>query len=228
MKCEKCGKEIDDNAKFCCFCGSKVPDKIFCPQCGQKLPAGAVFCSACGKKISETGEEEPSEHGKEETQAENEAGATDAPHAPDGGGLSENGEPSPPKTSVPDFARTDNPNPKEYIESILRKSLMSKAGRFVLRIVIIIAIAAFMGNFNLESSARSAVNDLLEENFNTLTQDMELDPDFQLSKCVRVKIGTKLSNNTYKATAYLENGHEFNITIKKLEDSIQVTMMPIM
>lgn len=80
IKCEKCGADLPQNAKFCLECGEKVkpavPDGMvvcpecnktvvkgrFCPECGHKfvtvcpkcgneLPAGAKFCLECGEKI---------------------------------------------------------------------------------------------------------------------------------------------------------------------------------
>lgn len=36
MFCEKCGKEIKDNVKFCPFCGNKVSGKSGIPPGGAK------------------------------------------------------------------------------------------------------------------------------------------------------------------------------------------------
>ena len=36
MFCEKCGKEIKDNVKFCPFCGNKVSEKVESRQAVQK------------------------------------------------------------------------------------------------------------------------------------------------------------------------------------------------
>ena len=51
MKCSKCNAEIDDNARFCPECGSKIEKFAFCSNCGAKLEEGATFCSNCGEKI---------------------------------------------------------------------------------------------------------------------------------------------------------------------------------
>ncbi|MBQ6275645.1 MAG: zinc-ribbon domain-containing protein [Bacteroidales bacterium] len=51
MKCSKCNAEIDDDAKFCPECGSKIEKFAFCSNCGAKLEEGATFCSNCGEKI---------------------------------------------------------------------------------------------------------------------------------------------------------------------------------
>ena len=37
MKCSKCNAEIDDNARFCPECGSKIEESAFCANCGEKL-----------------------------------------------------------------------------------------------------------------------------------------------------------------------------------------------
>lgn len=51
MKCTKCNAEIDDNARFCPECGSKIEKFAFCSNCGAKLEESATFCSNCGEKI---------------------------------------------------------------------------------------------------------------------------------------------------------------------------------
>lgn len=57
MKCLNCNKEINDGAKFCKYCGSKVlnqdSNKInrTCTKCGQIIPENAKFCKYCGEKI---------------------------------------------------------------------------------------------------------------------------------------------------------------------------------
>lgn len=50
VKCAKCGKAVDANAKFCPECGEKLELKKFCSQCGKPLNAGAKFCPECGAK----------------------------------------------------------------------------------------------------------------------------------------------------------------------------------
>ena len=57
--CPSCGQFVDQNAKFCGFCGNKVvecepadiSDRIECPNCGQRIAANAKFCNYCGSSI---------------------------------------------------------------------------------------------------------------------------------------------------------------------------------
>ena len=65
MKCPECSKEINDNAKFCKYCGKKIEDNntiseipeetiveeplfITCPNCGKEMQANKAFCTNCG------------------------------------------------------------------------------------------------------------------------------------------------------------------------------------
>lgn len=80
VKCEKCGAEMLDNAKFCIKCGAtapaitgdsseikavkkaKSPEKkeekeTLCSSCNHPLRKGASFCVSCGTKLEETGKE---------------------------------------------------------------------------------------------------------------------------------------------------------------------------
>ena len=56
IKCSKCGRELEDNAKFCVQCGAPVADSdtavIVCQHCGGKTPAGSAFCQNCGAALS--------------------------------------------------------------------------------------------------------------------------------------------------------------------------------
>jgi membrane protease subunit (stomatin/prohibitin family) len=47
--CIKCGKVIDPDAKFCPDCGA--PQEGSCPGCGAKVDSDAKFCPKCGAKI---------------------------------------------------------------------------------------------------------------------------------------------------------------------------------
>lgn len=56
MYCEKCGKQLNDNDKFCISCGTKVEedvqvDHICCPNCDSVLNDDDQFCTSCGTKI---------------------------------------------------------------------------------------------------------------------------------------------------------------------------------
>lgn len=53
MKCQYCGKEIDDNARFCPNCGREQvkPKEHRCTRCGALLEPDAKFCPNCGQKV---------------------------------------------------------------------------------------------------------------------------------------------------------------------------------
>ncbi len=64
IKCESCGKELRDNAKFCDGCGTAYaepePVKITeCPKCGTELRENAKFCGKCGNVIGAVGTKTP-------------------------------------------------------------------------------------------------------------------------------------------------------------------------
>ena len=49
MLCSTCGKQINDGAKFCEFCGAtQAPAKARCIKCGGEINFGAKFCEHCG------------------------------------------------------------------------------------------------------------------------------------------------------------------------------------
>lgn len=57
MRCNNCGAELQDNAKFCTSCGSKVESvgpqagPKHCPNCGSQLAGDASFCTNCGQRV---------------------------------------------------------------------------------------------------------------------------------------------------------------------------------
>ena len=51
-RCSVCGKDNQDNALFCAFCGNKF-DQNTCKVCGQANPPGELFCVRCGNPIIE-------------------------------------------------------------------------------------------------------------------------------------------------------------------------------
>lgn len=57
MRCNNCGAELQDNAKFCTSCGSKVENvgpqagPKHCPNCGSPLAGDASFCTNCGQRV---------------------------------------------------------------------------------------------------------------------------------------------------------------------------------
>ena len=58
MKCNKCGFENNDNAKFCSWCGEKIiieeekKEENKCPICGSANTADAKYCAVCGSQMS--------------------------------------------------------------------------------------------------------------------------------------------------------------------------------
>lgn len=52
MKCEHCGKELPESAKFCLECGTKVKRNVICSSCGAILPPDAKFCLECGASMA--------------------------------------------------------------------------------------------------------------------------------------------------------------------------------
>ncbi len=53
MKCNRCGAELTDNAKFCGNCGNpcKIAEKTYCNVCGSELEINARFCGNCGAPL---------------------------------------------------------------------------------------------------------------------------------------------------------------------------------
>ena len=56
--CAYCHNPLQENAKFCAFCGRAVeqpaPEQEFCRKCGKPLEEGAAFCVFCGNKVERT------------------------------------------------------------------------------------------------------------------------------------------------------------------------------
>ncbi len=64
VRCEKCGAQLTENAKFCVKCGAKVEIKpvvnseVFkCPKCGKELTKDSRFCVECGAQLQPKTEE---------------------------------------------------------------------------------------------------------------------------------------------------------------------------
>lgn len=53
VACVSCGKMINEDAKFCNFCGNKVvkTDISVCINCGNPIAANANFCHYCGERL---------------------------------------------------------------------------------------------------------------------------------------------------------------------------------
>lgn len=52
MKCEYCGNEIDDNSKFCRYCGKEQAPIKLCIKCGKELGLEDKWCRYCGAEQS--------------------------------------------------------------------------------------------------------------------------------------------------------------------------------
>lgn len=50
-KCANCGTELAPGMKFCCECGTPVPQVKVCPDCGSEQKPEAKFCSNCGHRF---------------------------------------------------------------------------------------------------------------------------------------------------------------------------------
>lgn len=65
MKCQYCGNEMSEGAKFCSLCGKKVieaepaPAKRFCPSCGQEGKPDMLFCEYCGARLTDKARQAP-------------------------------------------------------------------------------------------------------------------------------------------------------------------------
>lgn len=57
MKCQNCGNEVKEDAKFCRECGSEIIQRTealasnSCSECGNILEENAVFCNNCGQRV---------------------------------------------------------------------------------------------------------------------------------------------------------------------------------
>ena len=48
MKCNNCGAEVAEGMKFCCDCGSPLPQEKKCINCGATIALKMKFCPECG------------------------------------------------------------------------------------------------------------------------------------------------------------------------------------
>lgn len=49
--CPKCGRQLEDGAKFCDICGEKIVRSTTCPSCGKEASEGNAYCQYCGARI---------------------------------------------------------------------------------------------------------------------------------------------------------------------------------
>lgn len=57
MKCQNCGNEMNESAKFCRECGAEIVlqteafNKKTCIECGNEVEENAIFCNNCGHRM---------------------------------------------------------------------------------------------------------------------------------------------------------------------------------
>ena len=53
MKCQNCGAELRDGARFCRECGTRVQysSPRYCRECGSPIPQDNKFCPSCGAAL---------------------------------------------------------------------------------------------------------------------------------------------------------------------------------
>lgn len=54
MQCSTCGREIDDDSRFCGFCGSTQSAKTRCSVCSRVVEGQPDFCTYCGSPLGQT------------------------------------------------------------------------------------------------------------------------------------------------------------------------------
>ena len=52
MRCNKCGYDNPDDAKYCINCGREIDKSNVCKHCGAQLADDAVFCTNCGSRVN--------------------------------------------------------------------------------------------------------------------------------------------------------------------------------
>ncbi|SFR69672.1 zinc ribbon domain-containing protein [[Clostridium] aminophilum] len=56
MVCQKCGAEIDDDSKFCMFCGQKIeatPQEEYCNKCGEEVDENNLNSSCSSETVNQ-------------------------------------------------------------------------------------------------------------------------------------------------------------------------------
>lgn len=48
MNCPNCQQNLQNDFKFCPYCGAEVSRNLFCPSCGNKVEPKWVSCPNCG------------------------------------------------------------------------------------------------------------------------------------------------------------------------------------
>src|ERR1051326_5390015 len=59
MKCQSCGSENREGARFCGECAAALSEAAPCPRCGTANPQGRKFCDSCGQRLNEVSRSTP-------------------------------------------------------------------------------------------------------------------------------------------------------------------------
>ncbi len=51
MNCPNCQQNLQNDFRFCPYCGSEVNRGLFCPSCGNKVEQNWVSCPQCGSAL---------------------------------------------------------------------------------------------------------------------------------------------------------------------------------
>lgn len=57
IHCTECGKQIAENSKFCCYCGSVMQPVLnanirwYCNHCKSQIPVSSKYCRSCGTRV---------------------------------------------------------------------------------------------------------------------------------------------------------------------------------
>ena len=52
MRCQTCGRDNPDDARFCGGCGTRLAAEVVCDHCGTANAADASFCIQCGARVA--------------------------------------------------------------------------------------------------------------------------------------------------------------------------------
>jgi len=94
-----------------------------------------------------------------------------------------------------------------------KKSLFKPVGIGAVAMAIYLLLAAWVMIPSVEEQAAELVTKIYKENYGSKI------------KCVKVKVDTKVTDELYKGTAYLDNGAEWKISIITKDDKILVKLL---
>jgi pSer/pThr/pTyr-binding forkhead associated (FHA) protein/DNA-directed RNA polymerase subunit RPC12/RpoP len=124
INCKNCGRENEDEYKFCLGCGSALPkpeeapkkqatpEMIDCPHCGTTVPSNFKFCGACGGAISAAAQPQPATQAAAQSQAEPQVQSAPAQSQPAQSQPAQTAQPSQPQAAqTPAPAEEPAPSP---------------------------------------------------------------------------------------------------------------------